>query len=154
MPVYAKFMKELLNGKHGFKDDENVDLAEECSAIIQCKLPPKLTDPCRFTIPCSIGSLNIGQALCDSGESINLMSPSMMKKLNYEELKPMKMNLTLADRSVTYPYGVLEDVLLRVDDLFFPVDFVILDMPEDAETSLLLGRHLLTIGRVLIDVKR
>lgn len=68
------------------------------------------------------------------------MPLSMMKKLNHGEPKPTKMTLTLADRSVTYPYGVLEDVLVRVDDLFFPIDFVILDMPEDAETPLLLGR--------------
>lgn len=67
MPVHVKFMKELLNGKRKFKDDENVALAEECSAIIQRKLPPKLTDPCIFTIPCSIGSLKIGQTLCDLG---------------------------------------------------------------------------------------
>lgn len=101
MLVYAKFMKELLNSKCKLKDDENVALAEECNAIIQHKLPPKLTDPGRFTIPFSIGSLKFGQTLCDLGASINLMSLSMMRKLNCGEPKPTKMNLTLADRSVT-----------------------------------------------------
>lgn len=134
MPVYVKFIKELLNGKCKFKEDENVALAEECSTIIQCKLLPKLTDPGRFIIPCSIGSLKIGQALCDLGASIKLKSLSMTKKLNYGEPKPTKMTLTLGDRSVTYPYGVLEEVWVRVDDLLFPADFVILDMPEDDET--------------------
>lgn len=127
-PVYEKFMKQLINGKRKLKDDENVALVEECSVIIKRKLPPKLTDLGRFTTPCSIGSLKISQTLYDLGESIHLMPLYMMKKLNYGELKPMKMTLTLADSSVTYHYGVLDDVLVRVGDLLFPTDFVILDM--------------------------
>ena len=62
------------------------------------------------------------------------------------------MTLTLSKRFVTYPYEVLEDVLVRVNDLLFPANFVILDMPEDAETPLLLGRPFLATGRALIDV--
>lgn len=79
---------------------------------------------------------------------------SMMRKLNSGEPKPMKMTLTLADRSATYPYGVLEGVLVKVDDLLFPADFVILDTSEDAETPLLLGRPFLAMGRALIDMER
>ena len=82
------------------------------------------------------------------------MSLSMMIKLNYGEPKPTKMTLTPADRSVTYPYGVWKDVLVKVDDLLFPIDFIILDMPEDVETPLLLGRPFLAIRRALIDVER
>lgn len=99
-------MKELLNGKHKLKDDENVALIEEYGAIIQREIPPKLIDPRRFIIPISIGSLKIGKALCNLRASINLMSLSMMKKLNCGEPKPTKMTLTLVDRSVTYLYGV------------------------------------------------
>ncbi|CAJ2663201.1 unnamed protein product [Trifolium pratense] len=153
MPVYAKFMKDLLSGKRKLKDDENIALSEECSAILQRKLPPKLKDPGSFTIPCSIGELKIGRALCDLGASINLMPLSMMKKLKCGEPKPTRMTLTLADRSVTYPYGVLEDVLVKVNDLLFPADFVILDMDEDSEVPLLLGRPFLATGRALIDVE-
>ncbi|KAK2373482.1 hypothetical protein QL285_074513 [Trifolium repens] len=77
----------------------------------------------------------------------------MVKKLGCGEPKPTKMTLTLADRSITYPYGVLEDVLVKVNDLFFPADFVILDMNEDSEIPLLLGRPFLATGRALIDVE-
>jgi hypothetical protein len=153
MPVYAKFMKDLLSGKRNLKDDENVALSEECSAIVQRKLPPKLKDLGSFTIPCSIGKVKVERALCDLGASINLMPLSMVKKLGCGEPKPTKMTLTLADRSITYPYGVLEDVLVKVNDLFFPADFVILDMNEDAEIPLLLGRPFLATGRALIDVE-
>lgn len=99
-------MKELLLGKRKFKEYENIVLVEECNVIIQRKLPPKLTDTGPFTIPCTIGPLTIGQALCDLGAIINLMSLSMMKKLNYGESKPTRMNLTLAGMSISYPYGM------------------------------------------------
>ncbi|MCI71161.1 hypothetical protein A2U01_0092424, partial [Trifolium medium] len=61
------------------------------------------------------------------------MPLSMMRKLGIEEAKPTRMRLVLADRSITYPYGILEDVVVNVNDLLFPVDFVIMDIEEDFE---------------------
>ena len=69
MPLYAKFMKELLTGRKRPRDDENIALSENCSVILQRKLPPKLKDPGAFTIPCSIGPVEVGKALCDLGSS-------------------------------------------------------------------------------------
>ncbi|MCI77809.1 hypothetical protein A2U01_0099079, partial [Trifolium medium] len=60
-------MKELLTKKRQLVDDETVNLTEECSAILQRNLPQKQKDPRSFTIPCSIGNLHIGKALCDLG---------------------------------------------------------------------------------------
>jgi len=153
MPLYAKFMKELLTGRKRPRDDENIALSENCSVILQRKLPPKLKDPGAFTIPCSIGPVEVGKALCDLGSSINLMPLSMMKKLGCGEPKPTRMTLTLADRSISYPFGVLEDVLVKVNELVFPADFVILDMAEDEEMPFILGRPFLATGRALIDVE-
>lgn len=152
MLVYAKFMKELLSRKPKLKHDENITLADEGNTIIQINLPSKITDLGIFTIIYSINSLTIGHALCDLGANINLMSLSRMKKLNRGEPKPTQMTLTLAYRSITYPYGVLKDVLVREYDLFFHANFVILDMLEDSETTLLLGIQFLAISRALIDV--
>lgn len=109
MPVYAKFMKEILSGKCKLKYDENITLVEECSAIIQRELPSKLSNQSRVIIPCSIGSLTIGHALCDLGANIYLMYLSMMIKLNFSKQKKTRMNLTLDNCSATYPYGVLEE---------------------------------------------
>lgn len=97
MSVYAKFMKYLLTGKRKPKYDESISLVDECSAIIQCKLPPKLTDLGRFTIPCSIGSLKICHSLCDLGVRVNLLPLSMMRKLNCGELKSTHLTITLVD---------------------------------------------------------
>ena len=70
---YAKFLKEILGNKRKLEDCETVRLNEECSTIIQRKLPPKLKDPGSFTISCSIGSCNFNKVLCDLEASINLM---------------------------------------------------------------------------------
>ena len=76
-----KFMKDILSRKKKLSDYETVALTEECSAILQNKLPPKLKDPGSFTIPCTIGEQFRGKALCDLGASINLMPLSVFKKL-------------------------------------------------------------------------
>lgn len=76
-----------------------------------------------------------------------------MKKLNYGEPKPTLMTLKLVVRSISYLCGVLKNVFVRVDGLFFLADFVVLDMPEDAETPLILGRPFLATSRGFIDVE-
>ena len=85
MPNYAKFMKDLVTKKRRFGEFEIVALTEECSAILQSKLPPKLQDPGSFTIPCSIGNHHFSKVLCDLGASINLMPMSIFKKLGIGE---------------------------------------------------------------------
>ncbi|KEH17119.1 hypothetical protein MTR_0042s0100 [Medicago truncatula] len=114
MPVYAKFMKVLLTGRIKPKDDENIALSENCCAILQKKLPPKLKNPGAFIIPCSIGPVDIGRALCDLGASINLMPLSMMKKLGCGEPKPKRMTLTLAYRKLKNPKCYRVDVVEEI----------------------------------------
>ena len=123
-----------------------INLSEQCSAIIQRKLPEKLKDPGSFTIPCSIGGHNIEKALCDLGASINLMPSSILRRLNIGDLTPTSISLQMADRSIALPRGILEDVLVKVDKFIFPVDFVVLDMEEDREVPIILGRPFLATG--------
>ncbi|XP_075499983.1 uncharacterized protein LOC142538554 [Primulina tabacum] len=124
------------------------------TAILQNKLPPKLKDPGTFSIPCTIGNSNFNKALCDLGASINLMPYSCFEKLGIREVKPTTISLQLADRYIKYPRWVIEDVLVKVDKFIFPVDFVVLDMEEDREIPLILGRPFLATGRALIDVQK
>ena len=60
----------------------------------------------------------------------------------------------MADISMAQPEGILEDVLVKVGKFIFPVDFVIMQMEEDTQVPLLLGRHFLAIGAALIDVRK
>lgn len=85
--------------------------------------------------------------------SINLIPLSIMKILGCGEMKSTHMTLILVDHSITYPYGILEDVLVKVNGLVFPADFVILDNLEDDETPISLGKPFLEIGKALLDVK-
>ncbi|XP_073041779.1 uncharacterized protein [Primulina eburnea] len=110
MPSYAKFLKDILTKKKKLVDFETVKLSEECSAILQNKLPPKLKDPGSFSIPCTIGNSNFNKVLCDLGASINLMPYSCFEKLGIGEVKPITISLQLADRSIKYPRGVIENV--------------------------------------------
>ncbi|XP_024027977.1 uncharacterized protein LOC112093540 [Morus notabilis] len=154
MPSYMKFMKEILSNKRKLEEYETDALTEECSAILQKKLPPKLKDPGSFTIPCTIGNSFFDKALSDLGASINLMSLSVYRKLGLGEVKSTTISLYLADRSIKYPRGIIEDVLVKVDKFIFPADFIVLDMEEGQEILIILGRPFLATGRTLINVQK
>ncbi|XP_047979256.1 uncharacterized protein LOC125221176 [Salvia hispanica] len=154
MPSYAKFLKDVVSQKRKWGQYETVNLTESCSAIIQKKLPAKKSDPGSFTIECTIGNCFVENALCDLGASINLMPLSFFNKLNIGKLKSTSITLQMADRSISYPSGIVEDILVRVNDFIFPVDFVVLDMEEDRVVPLILGRPFLATGKAMIDVSK
>ena len=153
MPSYVKFMKKILENKKKLGEYETIALTEECSTILQKKLPPKLKDPGSFTIPFLIRNLVAGKALCDLGTSINLMPLLMFKRLKLGEAKPTIISLQLADRSYQHPRGVIEIVLVKVDKFLFLVDFVILDMEEDDKVPVILGRPFLVTRKAQINVQ-
>ena len=93
MPLYAKFLKEILSKKRKIAEEGIVNLTATCSAIIQKKLPVKIKDPGSFTIPSSIGKYEFKKVLCDSGASINLMPLSDMDRLSLWELTPTAITL-------------------------------------------------------------
>ena len=131
-----------------------MSLIATCSAMIQKTLPEKMQDPDNFTIPCKIGDANMGKALCDSGASINLMPLSVAQRLSLGELTPTAITLQMADITLTHPEGILEDVLIKVRKFVFLGDFVVINMEEDKQAPLLLGRPFLATGATLIDVKK
>ena len=117
-------------------------------------MPPKLTDPGSFSIPCTIGSLKINRALCDLGESINMMLYSIYKELVLQEPQPTNIIVHLADKSFIYLRGIMENLLVKVGKFFFLADFVILDIKEDEKVPIILGRPFLYIRGVLIDLRQ
>ncbi|GJS99597.1 DNA-directed DNA polymerase [Tanacetum coccineum] len=143
MPKYAKFLKGLLTNKA---------MNEMCLVVLLNKLPSKEKDPWSFTIPCDIGQLHINNALADLGASISLMPYTIYEKLGRGEPKLTRMGLELADRSIQYPRGIIENVLIKVDKFVLPIDFVILDMHEDSRVPIILGRPFLATARAMIDV--
>ncbi|CAN6712238.1 unnamed protein product [Malus baccata var. baccata] len=153
IPSYAKFLKDVCTKKKKLVDFEKVILTEQCSVVLLHKLPPKKQDPGSFTFSCTIGNSNFKRALIDLGASINLMPFSVFQRLRQGEIKPTSVILELADHSVAYPRRIIEDVIIKVDNLYLPADFVILDMDEDMQTPIILGRLFMANARTLIDVE-
>nr|GEV46909.1 reverse transcriptase domain-containing protein [Tanacetum cinerariifolium] len=129
----------------------NTPLNENCSAVILKKLPEKLGDPRKFLIPCGFNELKC-KALADLGSSINLMPPSVWKKLGLPDLIPTCMTLELANRAICTPDGIVRDVFIPVGKFTFPADFVVVDYESDPKVPLILGRPFLRTARALIDV--
>ena len=82
MPNYGKFIKDLVSNKRKLEEVSSTFLNEECSALLQTKMPQKLGDPGSFTIPCYFNNIIVYDALADLGASINLMSYSLYKNWN------------------------------------------------------------------------
>ncbi|XP_043717496.1 uncharacterized protein LOC122665411 [Telopea speciosissima] len=146
VPAYAKFLKDLCTQKHKLRNQtpKTIHLTEQVSAVIT-DLPPKLKDPGAPLISCVIGDLSIDKALLDLGASVNILLGSVFEKFGLGELKSTEVILQLVDRSVKRPRGLLEDVLVKVDDLYFPVDFLVLDMESTSPKlpPIILGHPLL-----------
>ncbi|KAM1282388.1 hypothetical protein ACFX2H_022762 [Malus domestica] len=155
VPRYAKFLKELCTTRKRISNKEVVQVSENVSAVLQRKLPPKCKDPGSFTIPCVIGNTKFEHAMLDLGASINVMPYSIYASMNLGELKNDGVIIQLADRSNAYPKGVLEDVLVQVDNLIFPADFYVLEMEDSPNVTplpILLGRPFMKTARTKIDV--
>ncbi|GJR54998.1 reverse transcriptase domain-containing protein [Tanacetum coccineum] len=152
MPRFAPTIKSLLMNKEKLLELAKIPLNENCSAMLLKKLPKKLKNPGKFLIPCNFPGIDVCHALADLGASINLMPLSFWKKLSLPELTPTRMTLELADRSITHPKGLAEDVYVKVGKFHFPTDFVVVDFEADPRVPLILGRSFLRTGRALIDV--
>ncbi|GJT66569.1 reverse transcriptase domain-containing protein [Tanacetum coccineum] len=152
MPKFASTLKALTGNKEKLSEMARTPLNEQCSAVILNKLPEKLGDPDKFLIPCDFPGMEECLALANLGASINLMLLSVWKKLSLPELTPTCMTLELADRSITKPIGIAEDVYLKVGKFKFPADFVVVDFDADPRVPLILGRSFLKTRRALIDV--
>nr|GEU62584.1 DNA-directed DNA polymerase [Tanacetum cinerariifolium] len=152
MPKFASMIKSLLTNKDKLFELAKLPLNENCLAMLLKKLPEKLGDPSKFLIPCDFPRIDVCHALADLGASINLMPLSIWKKLSLPKLTPTRMTLELADRSITRPKGVAEDIFVKVGKFYFHTDFVVVDFEADPRVPLILGRYFLRTGRALIDV--
>ena len=157
VPTYAKLLKELCTVKRGLGIEKKAFLIEQVSAIIQSKTPVKYKDPGSPTISVNIGGTCINKALLDLGASVNLLPYSVYKQLGLGELKPTNITLSLADRSVKIPKGIVEDVLVKVDKYYYPVDFVVLDTEPIASgpnhVPIILGRPFLATSNSIINCR-
>ncbi|CAM8934722.1 unnamed protein product [Rhodiola kirilowii] len=154
IPTYAKFLKEILTGKRKMDRTETLALSEECSAAMHQPMPPKLKDSGSFSIPCDIGDITICHALCDLGANVSIMPYSFYAKLNLGDLCPTNISIHLADHSCRLPKGILKDVPVKVKNIYIPADFIVLEISEDIDIPIILGRPFLYTVKVVIDMDR
>ena len=104
-----------------------------------------------------IGGMYVEKALLDLGTSVNLLPYFVYKQLGLGELMPTSINLSLADRSVKIPRGMIEDVLVQVDKFYYLVDFVVLDTDPVAKGTnyvpIILGRPFLATSNAIISCR-
>ncbi|GKB18357.1 reverse transcriptase domain-containing protein [Tanacetum coccineum] len=127
MPKFASTLKALIRNKEKLSEMARTPLNEHCSAVILNKLPKKLRDPGKFLIPCDFPRMDKCLALADLGASINITPLSVWKKLSLPVLTPTCMTLELADRSISQPISIAEDVNVKVGKFQFSADFVVVD---------------------------
>nr|GFA52577.1 hypothetical protein [Tanacetum cinerariifolium] len=130
MPKFSSTIKSLLTNKDKLFELAKVPLNENCSAMLLKKLLEKLRDPGKFRIPCDFLGID----------------------LSLPELTPTRMTLELADRSITRPKGVAEDVFVKVGKFYFPTDFVVVDFEAGPRVPLNLGRSFFRTDHALINV--
>nr|GEU53386.1 hypothetical protein [Tanacetum cinerariifolium] len=118
---------------------------------INNSIPRKEKDPGSFTLPCFINNVCFDNALADLGASISVMPLSTYLSLGLGELAHTKLTVELVDRNVKYPKGIAENMLVGIGKFIFPVDFIILDMPEDIKVPLILERPFLYTAHAKID---
>nr|GFC62400.1 reverse transcriptase domain-containing protein [Tanacetum cinerariifolium] len=152
MPKFASTLKALIGNKEKLSEMAQTPLNEHCSAVLLKKLPEKLGDPGKFLIPYDFPGMAECLALADLGASINLMPYSVWKRLSLSNLTPTCMTLELADRSITSPIGIAEDVYVKVGSFHFPADFIVVDFDADPRVPLILGRLFVKTEKALIDV--
>jgi hypothetical protein len=115
------------------------------------KLPTKLGDPGIPTISCAIGKTDIHNALCDLGAGVIVMPFSLYKKLKVGNYSPTTITLQMADKTTKQPIGMIEDVLLRIDQHVIPTNFIILEMSEDEKLSIIPRRPFLSTAGASVD---
>ena len=140
MPNYVRLLIEMMSKKQKLEEFKTISLTRECSTILHRKLPKKEKDPMSFTIPCKIADTTFKKVLCYLGASKNLMPLSIFKSDSRKQsLQPLHFKWP------TNPLGVIEDMFIKVDKFIDPVHFVVLDMENDNEVRLILGRPLLAM---------
>ncbi|XP_050919657.1 uncharacterized protein LOC127137219 [Lathyrus oleraceus] len=152
MSMYKKFRKEVIAEKR-LIGDGSIAMNEKCSAISPGrKIPNKQNDLGAVTIPCTIKDKTFKKVLIDSRASVSLMPLSIYQRLGIRNVSDTRKNLQFADHSIKNAYGIAEDVLVTIEKFSFPVDFVIIDIPEDEETPIILGQPFMRTSRCNFDI--
>ena len=151
IPSYAKFLKGLCTPT---RKPKCIHMIETISSIMLSTLPRKRRDPGAHMISCEIGGRTFNQSLLDMGASVNILPKGMYDMRPLGELQPLFIELSLADGFVRRPHSIVEDVIVKVENSYFPVDFIIVDMKSTkdfTDSPIILGRPFLATAKAITD---
>ncbi|XP_074298363.1 uncharacterized protein LOC141629229 [Silene latifolia] len=154
MPLYSDFLAEVVARKWSKDDHELVASREEYNSVITNEVPVKLDNLGSFSIPCTIGNQKVDRVLCDLGGSVSVIPLMNVKKLYVTNLTHTSIKIKLADGAIKPPIGILKDIMVKVNKLSIPVDFVAMDIPMGRRSHIILGRSFLATGGAIVDVQR
>ena len=132
IPTYAKYLKGICTPH---RNPKRIQLSETVSSIMMNTLHVKKRDPGAPMITSEIRGMSFTRSLLDTGASINILPKAVFDRHHVGELQPFLVELCLADGSVRKPHGLVEDVIVRIEDCYFPVDFLVVDMKMTKELS-------------------
>ncbi|GJZ49811.1 phospholipase-like protein [Tanacetum coccineum] len=131
--------------------EQGVDEGWDTLGDLPCQLPPKELNPRSFTLPCTIGNLNL-YVVVDLGASVNVMPKSIFEHLKLASFKETNMVVEMEDMTKIAPLGIVENILVKIDKFLFPYDSVIIDMLGEPKETMILGRPFLATTHAQIDV--
>ncbi|XP_022014740.1 uncharacterized protein LOC110914242 [Helianthus annuus] len=154
VPAHEECLKELSIEKRHNKLPEPVDLISYVSAVLSSALPQKAQDPGDPLILIQIGTFKINRALLDLGACVSILPGSLYDQYDFGPLKKFGTPVVLADQTPTHPRGMVEDVIVKVDDCYYPVDFLVVDYVrcvEDTQPIVILGIPFLATANAIIN---
>nr|XP_043622489.1 uncharacterized protein LOC122594077 [Erigeron canadensis] len=157
VPAYAKYLKELCTQKRHHKLPKKIVLNEEVSAVVMAILPPKLQDPGAPLITIQVGDFKMNKALLDMGAGVSILPGMLYDQYDFGPLEKVDTTLVMADLSLKLPRGIVQDVIVKVEDFYYPVDFLVLDFAPSGnvrQPNVIMGRPFLATANALIDCRR
>ncbi|GJV24538.1 DNA-directed DNA polymerase [Tanacetum coccineum] len=136
-----------------YKYVESLELGKKGSTFVQGEVPTKMEDSGLFTLPCRLGDSKPFDTLADLGSCVNIILLYLFKKLNIGLLEETNHIFGLADRTKSYPVGIVKDVEVHIGKLKLLNDFYLIDIKKDPETPLLVGRGFLATANTFIDCR-
>ena len=151
IPSYAKFLRGLCTP---IRKPKRIHMSETITSIIMSMLPCKRRDPGAPMISCEIGGRTFTRSLLDTGATINILPKGLYDICPLGGLQPLFIELSLADGSVKRPHGVVEDVIVKVENSYFPIHFIIVDMKSTkdfTDSPIILGKPYLATAKAITD---
>ncbi|GJV46205.1 MAK10-like protein [Tanacetum coccineum] len=153
LPVLEVLAHALIYNSILDKYVESLEPDKNGSAFIQGKVSAKMEDPRLFTLPCRLGDSKPFDTLADLGSCVNIIPLYLFKKLNIGLLEETNHIFGLADRTKSYPVGIVKDVEVHIGKLKLLNDFYVIDIKKDPKTPLLVGRGFLATANAVIDYR-